>query len=48
MGTGNNLFLGGFQDIASGFFVSASQVPAAQANMMLARLQSAVMLIVTV
>ena len=26
MGTGNNLFLGGFQDIASGFFVSASQV----------------------
>lgn len=48
MGTGNNLFLGGFQDIASGFCVSASQVPAAQANMMLARLQSAVMLIVTV
>lgn len=45
---GNNLFLGGFQDIASGFFVSASQVPAAEANMLLARLQSAVMFIVTV
>lgn len=42
------LYLGGFQDVASGFFVTASQVPSAQANMMLARLQSAVSLIITV
>lgn len=44
----NNVFLGGFSDIASGFFVTASQVPSAQANMILARLQSAVLMVVTI
>lgn len=43
----NQLFLGGFQDIASGFYVTASQVPSAQANMLLARLQSGVSFIIT-
>lgn len=45
---GSNLFLGGFSDIASGFYVTASQVPSAQANMILARWQSGISFIVTI
>lgn len=44
----NNIFMGGFQDIAAGFYITASEVPTGQANMILAKWQSFVNMVITV